>query len=66
MVSNFISYRVHSHWRHPLTWNRSLNGRHTGKTELSLTGNGEKRIRATGKALVGEDRLICPTELAHV
>lgn len=45
---------------------RSLNGRHTGTTELPLTENGEKRIRATGKALVGEDRLICRTKLAHV
>lgn len=44
----------------------SLNGRHTGTTELSLTENGEKRIRATGRALVGDDRLIVPSKLAHV
>ncbi|MCJ1353581.1 MAG: hypothetical protein MMC33_003568 [Icmadophila ericetorum] len=44
----------------------SLNGRHTGTTELPLTPNGEKRIRATGKALVGNDRLIVPSRLAHI
>ncbi|KAH8597864.1 histidine phosphatase superfamily [Bisporella sp. PMI_857] len=44
----------------------SLNGRHTGTTELPLTANGEKRIRATGKALVGDDRLIVPRNLAHI
>ncbi|CAI6339530.1 unnamed protein product [Periconia digitata] len=44
----------------------SLNGRHTGTTELPLTENGEKRIRATGKALVGGDRLIVPSNLAHI
>ena len=44
----------------------SLNGRHTGTTELPLTANGESRIRATGKALVGDDRLIVPKQLAHM
>ncbi|KAF2202100.1 phosphoglycerate mutase-like protein [Delitschia confertaspora ATCC 74209] len=44
----------------------SLNGRHTGTTELPLTANGEKRVRATGKALVGDDRLIVPGNLAHI
>lgn len=44
----------------------SLNGRHTGTTELPLTSNGESRIRATGKALVGDDRLIVPGNLAHI
>ena len=44
----------------------SLDGRHTGVTDIPLTANGEKRIRATGKALVGPDRLIVPKNLAHV
>ena len=44
----------------------SLNGRHTGSTDIPLTSNGEKRIRATGKALVGPDRLIVPKNLAHI
>ncbi|KAF1851665.1 phosphoglycerate mutase family protein, partial [Cucurbitaria berberidis CBS 394.84] len=44
----------------------SLDGRHTGTTDIPLTANGEKRIRATGKALVGDDRLIVPGNLAHI
>lgn len=44
----------------------SLNGRHTGISDLPLTANGEKRIQATGKALVGNDRLVVPKKLVHV
>lgn len=44
----------------------SLDGRHTGITDLPLTANGEKRIKATGKALVGNDRLVVPKKLVHV
>jgi broad specificity phosphatase PhoE len=44
----------------------SLNGRHTGVSDIPLTEAGEKRIHATGKALVGDDRLIVPSNLAHM
>ncbi|KAL2209321.1 phosphoglycerate mutase family protein [Sarocladium strictum] len=44
----------------------SLSGKHTGSTDIPLTANGEKRVRATGKALVGDDRLIVPSKLAHI
>lgn len=44
----------------------SLNGRHTGISDIPLTANGEKRMKATGKALVGDDRLIAPKRLNHV
>ncbi|KJZ71297.1 hypothetical protein HIM_09307 [Hirsutella minnesotensis 3608] len=44
----------------------SLNGKHTGRTDIPLTANGEKRVRATGKALVGNDRLIVPGKLSHI
>jgi len=44
----------------------SLSGKHTGRTDIPLTADGEKRVRATGKALVGDDRLIVPKKLVHM
>lgn len=44
----------------------SLDGRHTSTSDIPLTANGERRVRATGKALVGHDRLIVPRKLAHI
>ncbi|KAH9905347.1 phosphoglycerate mutase [Xylariomycetidae sp. FL2044] len=44
----------------------SLSGKHTGSTDIPLTADGEKRVKATGRALVGADRLIVPKQLAHI
>ncbi|KAI3399510.1 hypothetical protein diail_6532 [Diaporthe ilicicola] len=44
----------------------SLSGKHTGVTDIPLTADGEKRVKATGRALVGNDRLIVPNKLTHI
>ncbi|KAK9353894.1 histidine phosphatase superfamily [Lipomyces doorenjongii] len=44
----------------------SLSGQHTSFTDLPLTPNGERRVSATGRAMVGKDRLIDPRHLLKV
>lgn len=44
----------------------SVSGKHTGTSDIPLTKDGEKRVRATGRALVGDDRLIVPRQLKHM
>ncbi|KAJ4386165.1 Sedoheptulose 1,7-bisphosphatase [Gnomoniopsis smithogilvyi] len=44
----------------------SLTGQHTGLTDIPLTKAGEKRVIATGRALVGNDRLVVPKRLTHI
>jgi len=44
----------------------SLNGRHTGRTDLPLTDNGKRRMREAAKALVGEDRLLTTSTLSQI
>jgi broad specificity phosphatase PhoE len=44
----------------------SLSGKHTGTSNIPLTSDGEKRVQATGRALVGDDRLIVPKQLVHI
>ena len=45
-------------------WSQS--GRHSGRTDLSLTANGEEQIRALGRTVYGEGKLIEPTKVASV
>lgn len=44
----------------------SLSGKHTGVSDIPLTTSGERRVKATGRALVGNDRLIVPKKLTHM
>lgn len=44
----------------------SLSGQHTSITDLDLTPNGVRRVAAVGHALIGPDRLIDLTHVAHV
>lgn len=45
-------------------WSRA--DRLTGRTDLDLTENGKRRMAATGKAVVGKDKLISGPNIAHV
>lgn len=44
----------------------SLSGQHTSITNLPLTANGEARVKASGLALVGPDRLVDLRHIARV
>ncbi|KAB8337091.1 hypothetical protein FH972_021395 [Carpinus fangiana] len=45
-------------------WSKS--GAHTGRTDIPLTPDGERRVRSTARALVGPKRLIVPSNLAAI
>jgi len=44
----------------------SLNGRHTGTTDIPLTQRGEEQISSRAGHIVGEGKLIDPKNLCHV
>ncbi|KAK4685900.1 sedoheptulose-bisphosphatase, partial [Tremellales sp. Uapishka_1] len=44
----------------------SLNGRHTGTTDIPLTANGERIVKEMAPRVIGKDRLINPEHLRHV
>ncbi|RPB09924.1 phosphoglycerate mutase-like protein [Morchella conica CCBAS932] len=44
----------------------TLNGRHTGISEIPLTPHGETQVRQAGRSLVGPGRLIDPSRLTRI
>ncbi|KAF9015513.1 histidine phosphatase superfamily [Cyathus striatus] len=44
----------------------SLNGRHTGRTDIPLTANGEEKVKKVGERLVGKGLIIEPDNLCTV
>ncbi|KAK2747965.1 hypothetical protein FQN57_001556 [Myotisia sp. PD_48] len=44
----------------------TINGRHTGITEVELTDYGREQVQASGKLVVGAGKLIDPSNLARV
>ena len=45
-------------------WSQS--GRHTGRTEVPLTENGENQVKALGQVVYGKGKLIDPAKLAKM
>ncbi|AAW44186.1 hypothetical protein CNBF3890 [Cryptococcus deneoformans B-3501A] len=44
----------------------SLNGRHTGVTDIPLTANGEKMVLEMSPRMIGPGKLINPAHLRHI
>ncbi|WVN87985.1 uncharacterized protein L203_103182 [Cryptococcus depauperatus CBS 7841] len=44
----------------------SLNGRHTGVTDIPLTVNGEKMVKEMAPRMIGPGKLINPNHLRHI
>jgi len=44
----------------------SLNGRHTGVSDIPLTANGERMMREMSPRVIGPDKLIKPDHIRHV
>lgn len=44
----------------------SKNGKHTGKTDLPLTHDGEERVKLSAQRIVGENTLIEPSKITQI
>jgi len=44
----------------------SLNGKHTGRSDIPLTENGENVIRKSAPSYVGQGKLLDPSKISHI